>query len=43
MNPPKGGFYIMNEEDSDLPLPADTVPYHTRPITDDEAWRFFYD
>ena len=41
-NPPKGGFYIMNEED-DLPLPTDTVPYHKRPITDEEAWRFFYD
>jgi hypothetical protein len=40
----------MNEED-DLPLPPDTVPYHKRPITpyhkrpitDEEAWRFFYD
>jgi hypothetical protein len=38
----KEGFYIMNEED-DLPLPSDTVPYHKRPITDEEAWRFFYD
>ena len=32
----------MNDED-DLPLPADTVPYHKHPITDEEAWRFFYD
>ena len=32
----------MNDED-DLPLPADTVPYEKRPITDEEAWRFFYD
>jgi len=32
----------MNDED-DLPLPADTVPYHKRPITDEEVWRFFYD
>jgi len=32
----------MNDED-DLPLPSDTVPYHKRPITDEEAWRFFYD
>jgi len=32
----------MNEED-DLPLPPDTIPYHKRPITDEEAWRFFYD
>jgi len=29
--------------EDDLPLPADTVPYHKRPITDEEAWRFFYD
>ena len=41
-NPPKGGFYIMNEED-DLPLSKDTVPYEKLPITDEEAWRFFYD
>ena len=42
MNPPKGGFYIMNEED-DLPLSKDTVPYEKLPITDEEAWKFFYD
>ena len=42
MNPLKGGFYIMNEED-DLPLSKDTVPYEKLPITDEEAWRFFYD
>ena len=42
-NPPKGGFYIMIENEDDLPLPPDTVPYHKRPVTDEELWRFFYD
>ena len=37
----KEGFYIMTEDD--LPLPKDTVPYEKLPITDEEAWRFFYD
>jgi hypothetical protein len=32
----------MNKED-DLPLSKDTVPYEKLPITDEEAWRFFYD
>jgi len=27
----------------DLPLPKDTVPYEKLPITDEEAWRFFYE
>jgi len=27
----------------DLPLPKDAVPYEKLPITDEEAWRFFYD
>ena len=29
--------------EDDLPLPKDTVPYEKLPITDEEAWRFFYD
>ena len=34
---------MVEEEQDDLPLPPDTVPYHKRPVTDEEAWRFFYD
>jgi len=29
--------------DDDLPLPAEPKPYEKLPITDEEAWRFFYD
>ena len=35
-----GGFYIMNEED-DLPLSKDTVPYEQLPITDEESMEIF--
>jgi hypothetical protein len=32
----------MTEDENDLPLPSDTVPYHKRPVADEELWRFFY-